>query len=253
MRCRRDGASAGGCAATAFTGSRTRGSRAARRELLGSATARAANRQLPPRRRRVAVRDRRRRLARHDDGLHAARGARDGDPLGQRRPGAAAVAAGARAAVSAASWPTRWSTIGSARARRQRRHARDPRRAPRRASRRRALALDVYLHRLRAAIAAMAAALGGLDVLVFTGGVGERAAAVRAGAAGGLGFLGVEIDARRNDALGARRRDRRAAAPRAHARDRRPRGPGDRAAGQGGVAEELDLELRKTTALDCGK
>jgi acetate kinase len=61
-----------------------------------------------------------------------------------------------------------------------------------------ALALDVYVHRLRAGIAAMAAALGGLDALVFTGGVGERAAAVRARAAEGLGFLGVAIDAGAN-------------------------------------------------------
>ncbi|GAC1325253.1 MAG: acetate kinase [Mycobacteriales bacterium] len=56
------------------------------------------------------------------------------------------------------------------------------------------LALDVYLHRLRGLAAAMAAALGGLDALVFTGGVGERSAAVRAGAASGLGFLGVAVD-----------------------------------------------------------
>jgi acetate kinase len=55
------------------------------------------------------------------------------------------------------------------------------------------LALDVYVHRLRAGIAAMAAALGGLDALVFTGGVGERSAAVRAAAAAGLGFLGVRL------------------------------------------------------------
>jgi acetate kinase len=60
------------------------------------------------------------------------------------------------------------------------------------------LALAVYLHRLRAAIAAMTAALGGLDALVFTGGVGERSAEVRAGAADGLGFLGVAIDPGRN-------------------------------------------------------
>jgi acetate kinase len=60
------------------------------------------------------------------------------------------------------------------------------------------LAIDVYLHRLRAGIAAMAAALGGLDALVFTGGVGEGAARVRAGAADGLGFLGVELDAQAN-------------------------------------------------------
>ena len=56
------------------------------------------------------------------------------------------------------------------------------------------LALEVYVHRLRAGIAAMAAALDGLDALVFTGGVGEHAAAVRELAAGGLGFLGVGID-----------------------------------------------------------
>ncbi|HTW41856.1 MAG TPA: acetate/propionate family kinase [Solirubrobacteraceae bacterium] len=60
------------------------------------------------------------------------------------------------------------------------------------------LGLDVYVHRLRGAIAAMSAALGGLDVLVFTGGVGERAPAVRARAAAGLGFLGVGLDAARN-------------------------------------------------------
>jgi acetate kinase len=62
------------------------------------------------------------------------------------------------------------------------------------------LALEVYLHRLRAGIAAMAAALGGLDALVFTGGVGERSAAVRELSAQGLGFLGVAIEQERNRA-----------------------------------------------------
>jgi len=57
-----------------------------------------------------------------------------------------------------------------------------------------ALALAVYVHRLRAAIAAMAAALGGIDALAFTGGVGEHAPDVRAAAAGGLAFLGVALD-----------------------------------------------------------
>ena len=60
------------------------------------------------------------------------------------------------------------------------------------------LALEVYLHRLRAGVAAMAAALGGLDALAFTGGVGENAPAVRAGAADGLGFLGIGLDPERN-------------------------------------------------------
>jgi len=60
------------------------------------------------------------------------------------------------------------------------------------------LALEVYLHRLRAGIAAMAAALGGLDALVFTGGVGERSAPVREEACRGLGFLGVDVDDQAN-------------------------------------------------------
>jgi len=60
------------------------------------------------------------------------------------------------------------------------------------------LGRDVYLHRLRASVAAMAAAMGGLDVLVFTGGVGENSPEVRSRAAGGLGFLGVAVDESRN-------------------------------------------------------
>jgi acetate kinase len=63
------------------------------------------------------------------------------------------------------------------------------------------LAIDVYDHRLRAHVAAMAAALGGLDALVFTGGVGERSPEIRARAAGGLGFLGVALDPQRNEAV----------------------------------------------------
>jgi acetate kinase len=59
-------------------------------------------------------------------------------------------------------------------------------------------ALDVYVHRLRASIAAMVASLGGLDVLAFTGGVGEHSALVRSRAADGLGFLGVAVDESRN-------------------------------------------------------
>jgi acetate kinase len=60
------------------------------------------------------------------------------------------------------------------------------------------LGRDVYLHRLRGSIAAMAAATGGVDVLVFTGGVGENSPEIRSRAAGGLGFLGVAIDETRN-------------------------------------------------------
>jgi acetate kinase len=63
-----------------------------------------------------------------------------------------------------------------------------------------ALARDVYVHRLRAMIASMTASLGGIDALVFTGGVGERASAIRTAAAAGLGFLGVAIDPARDAA-----------------------------------------------------
>jgi acetate kinase len=63
------------------------------------------------------------------------------------------------------------------------------------------LALNVYLHRLCAGIGAMAASLGGLDALVFTGGVGENAAEIRDRAAGTLGFLGVAVDQQSNRAV----------------------------------------------------
>jgi acetate kinase len=64
------------------------------------------------------------------------------------------------------------------------------------------LGRDVYLHRLRASVAAMAAAMDGLDVLVFTGGVGENSPEIRARAADGLAFLGVAVEESRNT-LGA--------------------------------------------------
>ena len=60
------------------------------------------------------------------------------------------------------------------------------------------LAIDVYVHRLRAGVAAMAAAMDGLDAVVFTDGVGEHAPAIRAAPAAGLGFLGVAVDPGRN-------------------------------------------------------
>jgi acetate kinase len=50
-------------------------------------------------------------------------------------------------------------------------------------------AIAVYLHRLRAGIATMAAALGGVDVIAFTGGVGEHADEIRDEVVAGVGFL----------------------------------------------------------------
>jgi acetate kinase len=66
-----------------------------------------------------------------------------------------------------------------------------------------ALAVAVYLHRLRAAVAAMAAAMGGLDAVAFTGGVGENSAPIRERAAAGLAFLGMGVDASANADVGA--------------------------------------------------
>jgi acetate kinase len=66
------------------------------------------------------------------------------------------------------------------------------------------LAVDVYVHRVAGAVAAMAAAAGGLDVLVFTAGIGERSAQVRERVCGRLGFLGVAIEEARNAAAGDR-------------------------------------------------
>lgn len=60
------------------------------------------------------------------------------------------------------------------------------------------VAFDIYVHRLVYYIGAMAAILGGLDVLVFTAGVGENSAEIRAGACERLGFLGVKIDQGKN-------------------------------------------------------
>jgi acetate kinase len=60
------------------------------------------------------------------------------------------------------------------------------------------LGFDVYVHRLRSLIASMAAAMDGLDVVVFTGGVGENAPEVRTAAVAGLSFLGLEIERRLN-------------------------------------------------------
>jgi acetate kinase len=92
------------------------------------------------------------------------------------------------------------------------------------------LARDVYLHRLRAGIAAMAAALGGLDALVFTGGVGENAPQVRAAAIDDLGFLGLAVD-----------------------RDANERGTGDRAIGPAGDAHASVLVVQSREDLEIAR
>lgn len=67
------------------------------------------------------------------------------------------------------------------------------------------LAVDVFCYRLRKYIAAYVGALGGLDALVFTGGIGENAPAVRARSVEGLGAMGIAVDPARNE--GARGRE----------------------------------------------
>lgn len=62
------------------------------------------------------------------------------------------------------------------------------------------LAVSVYCYEIKKRIGAYAAALGGLEALVFSGGIGEHAPTVRARICSGLEFLGVEIDEQKNAA-----------------------------------------------------
>ncbi len=59
-------------------------------------------------------------------------------------------------------------------------------------------ALEVFAYRVRKVVGAYAAAMGGLDAVVFTGGIGENDAVARAESLAGLGFLGVSVDPERN-------------------------------------------------------
>lgn len=63
------------------------------------------------------------------------------------------------------------------------------------------LALDVYAYRVRSYVGAYAVALGGLDALALTGGVGENDASMRARIVGGLGLLGCTLDEERNGSV----------------------------------------------------
>jgi acetate kinase len=65
------------------------------------------------------------------------------------------------------------------------------------------LAIEVFVYRLVREIGSLAAALGGLDALVFTAGIGEYSARIRQAVCACLGWLGVAIDAERNEHPGA--------------------------------------------------
>lgn len=60
------------------------------------------------------------------------------------------------------------------------------------------LAFDVYTHRLLRELGAMLAVLGGVDAIIFTGGVGENSARLRERVCGDLGFMGLKLDAAKN-------------------------------------------------------
>jgi len=62
------------------------------------------------------------------------------------------------------------------------------------------LAIDLYVYRIRRELGALAAALGGLDAIVFTAGIGENAAEIRAAVIGDAHWLGARIDAAANNA-----------------------------------------------------
>ncbi|MBA2369017.1 MAG: acetate kinase [Candidatus Protochlamydia sp.] len=62
------------------------------------------------------------------------------------------------------------------------------------------LAVDMYIYRLKAFIAAMTASLGGLDALVFTAGVGENSSIIREKTCQGLAYLGIRLDREKNAA-----------------------------------------------------
>lgn len=64
------------------------------------------------------------------------------------------------------------------------------------------LAFDVYVHRLCREVGSMVASAGGLDLLVFTGGMGEHSPELRSAACAGLGHVGVAIDPQANEATG---------------------------------------------------
>lgn len=65
-----------------------------------------------------------------------------------------------------------------------------------------ALAIEIFCYQARKFVGSLAAALGGLDALVFTGGIGENSAEIRRRICSGLEFLGVNIDEQSNAAGG---------------------------------------------------
>ena len=122
--------------------------------------------------------------------LRRARPRRDPVPHGPPRPGCARNREAALQSVGAA------RRVGHLQ-----RHARH---CSRRSDPRAKLAVDLYCYRIRREIGSLAAALGGLDAIVFTGGIGENSAAIRERVCRDAAWLGVELDPAANAAGGPR-------------------------------------------------
>ncbi|NOT75699.1 MAG: acetate/propionate family kinase [Cyclobacteriaceae bacterium] len=60
------------------------------------------------------------------------------------------------------------------------------------------LAIDLYCYHIRKAIGSLSAVLGGLDTIIFSGGIGENSPVIRRRICGGLQYLGIELDEERN-------------------------------------------------------
>lgn len=65
-------------------------------------------------------------------------------------------------------------------------------------------AVDLFIYRIGRELGSLAAALGGIDALVFTGGIGEHAAIIRKRVCHAAGWLGVQLDIKANNAGGPR-------------------------------------------------
>jgi acetate kinase len=66
------------------------------------------------------------------------------------------------------------------------------------------LALEVFVYEVKKTIGAYAAAMGGIEAVAFTGGIGENSARLRERCCAGLEWMGIELDAERNAGSGDR-------------------------------------------------
>ena len=173
-----------------------------RRACRGTAGPPGETGELPPGREFFDVRDRWRAVGGHDDGFftairagerHAARGSRrlrrplyDGAARLERGRGSPPVGHGRRAGGL--------SGVGGG----------DVRDLEAAGTERASVALDVFVYQVKKTIGAFAAAMGGLDAVAFTGGIGENSARLREQCCAGLEFLGIQLDTARNAGTGDR-------------------------------------------------